>query len=127
MGQQQLLLIVLTIILVGVALTVGISLFTANAAEQKRNEVINECIMLASEAQLYFRRPTALGGGGKSFLGWKIPSEYRNTDIGSFTLTSISATEVEITGTGNEVVTGNDSVQVVVNVKPLTYNTTIIH
>ena len=67
MGQQQLLLIVLSVIIVGIAITLGITLFSANAIEQKRNEVINECALLASEAQLYYRRPVTLGGGGKSF------------------------------------------------------------
>ena len=126
MGQQQLLLIMLGVIVVGVAIAVGVLLFKANAIEQKRNEVLNECTILASEAQLYFKRPTTYGGGNKSFIGWEIPSQYKTTEAGSFKATVVSANEVIITGTGNEVVTGNDSVQVQLTVTPLTYQATII-
>ena len=128
MGQQQLLLIVLSVIIVGIAITLGITLFSANAIEQKRNEVINECSLLASEAQLYYRRPVALGGGGKSFIGWEIPKEYQTTVAGSFSLSaSITSDQVIITGTGNEVVTAGDSIKVEMTVTPLNYQTTIIN
>ncbi len=127
MGQQQLLLIVLTIIISGLSIALGIVLFTENGVEQKRNEVINECAMLASEAQLYFRKPEALGGGGKSFSGWKIPNAYKVTEAGSFVVSSISNNEVKITGTGNQTVTGGDSVKVEVTITPLTYNTKVIN
>jgi hypothetical protein len=128
MGQQQLLLIILSVIIVGVAITLGITLFTTNAVEQKRNEVINECAILASEAQLYYRKPIALGGGGKSFIGWEIPREYKTTVAGSFTVKAAATpNQVIITGTGNEVVTDGDSVQIQMRVTPLEYFTTIIN
>jgi hypothetical protein len=128
MGQQQLLLIILSVIVVGVAIAIGIILFSANAIEQKRNEVINECTMLASEAQLYYRKPAALGGGGKSFIGWSIPKEYETTVAGSFKVSvSVSSDEVIITGTGNEVVTAGDSIKVQLRVTPLEYFTTVIN
>ena len=127
MGQQQLLLIVLSIIIVGVAITLGITLFTTNAVEQKRNEVINECSILASEAQLYYRKPVSLGGGGKSFIGWEIPREFKRTIAGSFTVSAIVSRNEVITGTGTEVVTDGDSVKVEMRVTPLQYQTTIIN
>jgi len=127
MGQQQLLLIMLSVIVVGIAIAMGVVLFNSNAVEQKRNEVINECSLLASEAQLYYKRPVALGGGGKSFTGWTVPSQYVSTEAGSFKASVVSAQEVTITGTGNEVVTDGDSVEVQMSVTPLTYQTTVIH
>jgi hypothetical protein len=127
MGQQQILLIILSVIVVGVAVAAGINLFSANAIEQKRNEVINECALLASEAQLYYRKPIALSGGGKSFIGWTVPHQYHTTVAGSFSATIISSEEVIITGIGNEVVTANDSIEVKLTVTPLIYQTTIIH
>lgn len=127
MGQQQLLLIMLSVLVVGIAIAMGVVLFNSSAVEQKRNEVINECSLLASEAQLYYKRPVALGGGGKSFTGWSVPSKYVTTEAGSFKVSAISAQEVTITGTGNEVVTDGDSVQVQMTISPLTYQTTIIH
>ncbi len=42
MGQQQLLLIVLGVIIVGIAVILGIVLFRQNSIDQKRDLLINE-------------------------------------------------------------------------------------
>ena len=127
MGQQQLLLIMLSVIVVGVAIAMGIVIFSTNSIEQKRNEIINECILLASDAQLYFRKPVAMGGGGKSFSGWEIPNEYITTAVGAFSVVLVSTEEVKITGIGNEVATDNDLIEVEVTVTPLEYLTSVIN
>lgn len=135
MGQQQLLLIVLGIIIVGIAVVVGINLFTANAIEAKRNNVINDCITLGTLAQQHYRKPGAYGGGDRSFDGsttptaqeWEIPDPLLTNANGSYRITAISSQELTILGTGNEVVTGNDSIQVSVKVTPTDYLTTILH
>ncbi len=126
MGQQQLLLIVLGIIIVGLALFVGITLFKANAIEAKRNNLTNELVNLAAMAQQFYLRPTALGGGNLSFTGWRIPSELVITANGHYTA-SVSSGNVVLVGTGNEVVTGNDSVKVKLTVTPTNYQTEIIN
>ena len=69
MGQQQLLLIILGVIVVGIAVAVGITMFNDSATSANRDAVTNDLINLASRAQQYYRRPTALGGGGGSFAG----------------------------------------------------------
>ena len=126
MGQQQLLLIVLGVILVGIAVAFGINLFRANAVDAKRNNVIGECVNLASMAQQYYMRPEAFGGGGRSFENWKVPTQLSTTENGSYKAEA-EAGEVIITGTGNEVVTGNDSVKVKITVNPHNYVTEIIN
>jgi len=126
MGQQQLLLIVLGIIIVGVAVVVGINLFTANAIEAKRNNVTNDLIHLASEAQKFYKTPTALGGGSNKFTGWDIPELLKTNANGNFTAT-VSENNVVIIGVGNEVVQGNDSVEVKITVLPTEFNVEIIN
>jgi Tfp pilus assembly protein PilE len=69
MGQQQLLLIILGVIVVGIAVAVGISMFSDNAVSANRDAVSNDLVNLAARAQQFYRRPTALGGGGNSFVG----------------------------------------------------------
>jgi len=69
MGQQQLLLIILGVIVVGIAVAVGITMFSDNAVNANRDAVSNDLVNLAARAQQYYRRPTALGGGGNSFVG----------------------------------------------------------
>ncbi len=67
MGQQQLLLIILGVIVVGIAVAVGITMFSDNAVSANRDAVSNDLVNLAARAQQYYRRPTALGGGGGQF------------------------------------------------------------
>lgn len=125
MGQQQLLLIVLGVIIVGIAIFVGINLFRANAIETKRNNVTNELVNLASMAQQYYMKPSSMGGGSRTFSGWAIPNELSVTANGHFTAV-VSLDDVVITGVGNEVVTNNDSVTVQINVTSTSFTTTII-
>lgn len=126
MGQQQLLFIVLGIILVGLAIFVGINVFTSNAIESKRNNLINDCVNLASLAQQYYRRPTTLGGGGNSFSNWRIPHGLSETVNGRY-IATVSSDSIVIRAIGNEIVTGNDSVEVSFSVLPNTYRTKIVH
>ena len=53
MGQQQLLLIVLGVIIVGIAIAVGITMFKTNAQSSNRDQVINDLQNLAAKAQQY--------------------------------------------------------------------------
>jgi len=112
MGQQQLLLIVLALIIVAIAIAISVSLFRSNAIEGKRDILVEETTSLGVMALQYFKKPTELGGGGKSFLGWTIPDQMVTTINGNFMTASIQADEVRITGTGSEVVTGGDSIKV---------------
>jgi hypothetical protein len=68
MGQQQLLLIILGVIVVGIAVAVGITMFSDNAVSANKDAVTNDLVNLASRAQQFYRRPLALGGGQGSFL-----------------------------------------------------------
>ena len=126
MGQQQLLLVILGIIIVGLAIFVGINLFTSHSIEAKRNNVINDCINLASSAQRHYRRPVSLGGGGRTFDGWSIPSDLVTTANGTYTAV-VNSDNIVLTGTGNEVVTGSDSLEVQMTVNAETLSTVIIH
>jgi len=105
MGQQQLLLIVIWVIIVGIAIVVGINLATTSAQSSNRDAVISDLNNIGAFAQQYYRKPTALGGGGNSFTGFTIPPSLVTTGNGSYTAT-VGATVVTIVGTGTE--TGND-------------------
>lgn len=102
MGQQQLLLIVLGVIIVGIAVVVGINVFTASSSQANRDATISDLTNLASLAQQYYRKPAALGGGGNSFTGWTIPASIDTTGNGTYATSSVGASSVVIVGTGNE-------------------------
>ena len=132
MGQHQLLLIVLGLIIVGLAIVVGINLFKSNAIDVKRDALINDCLSIATLAQQHFKKPGPIGGGNNSFDGsgggstWSIPSQLTSNANGWFQIISISRREIVIRATGNEVVTGNDSVQVSVTITPDSITAAII-
>jgi len=117
MGQQQLLLIILGTIIVGIAVAVGITMFNDQAAATNRDEVVNDLVHYASAAQGYYRRPRILGGGGGSFTGLsmtKITAVYQHPQHlnGTYSLSPdpVGGTPpfVTLTGVGTE--TGNDGV-----------------
>ncbi|MEW6651906.1 MAG: hypothetical protein AB1394_00405 [Bacteroidota bacterium] len=101
MGQQQLLLIVLGVIIVGIAVVVGINIFTASSSQANRDAVISDLTNLASLAQQYYRKPAALGGGENTFTNWSVPTALDTTGNGVYTAT-VAAQTVTLVGTGNE-------------------------
>ena len=127
MGQQQLLLIVLALIVVAIAIAISISLFRANAIEQKRDILIEETTSLGTMALQYYKKPQELGGGGTSFLGFTIPPQMITTINGNFMTANVQANQVEIIGTGSEVVTSGDSIRVQTIVTPQQMYTIILN
>ena len=57
MGQQQLLLIVLGVIVVGIAVVVGINLFNANAESSTQDSIVSQCTNVGAMAQQYYKKP----------------------------------------------------------------------
>ena len=106
MGQQQLLLIVIGVIIVGIAIVVGIQLASTSAQSANRDAVIADLNNLGAFAQQYYRKPTTMGGGGNSFANWTIPPNLTKTANGTYTLSGTPGTVVTIVGTGTEI--GND-------------------
>lgn len=69
MGQQQLLLVILVTIIVGIATVVAINTFGAAADSANVDAVRQDLASIAASAQGYYMKPTMLGGGGRSFVG----------------------------------------------------------
>lgn len=113
MGQQQLLLVVLGMILVGIAIVVAVTMFQSNAIESSRAAIINDLLYFASKARQYYWKPVNLGGGNRSFAGidFHTLSTLTENVNGRYYLESASANEVVLVGVGR-MVSGEDSVRV---------------
>ncbi len=99
MGQQQLLLIILGVIIVGIAISVGIQQFGANSTVANKDGVTSGLVNLAANAYEFKIRPATLGGGSNSYVGYTIPSKMVSDDNGSYSLNgSPTATSVSIDG-----------------------------
>ena len=105
MGQQQLLLIVLSVIIVGIAVVVGIQMFGASAASANLEAVSNDLLNLASRAQQYYVKPKGMGGGGNSFADITLAdlTSRPTNDNGTYSIqTPGTATLVVLKGVGNQ-------------------------
>jgi hypothetical protein len=72
MGTQQLLMVVIGVVLVGLMIAVAMELFRDHSAATNRDALGNDLIHAATAAQSYWRRPRVLGGGGGTFQGFDL-------------------------------------------------------
>jgi len=63
MGQQQLLLLVLGIVIVGIAVVAGIQAFSEGKAKAEQDAAISDAMRIISDVQAWKLKPTAFGGG----------------------------------------------------------------
>ena len=62
MGQQQLLLIALSVIIVGAAVAVGVNMFQEGSQNAERELIYQQAPYAAAKASEAWRKPTSLGG-----------------------------------------------------------------
>ena len=67
MGQQQLLLVILVTVIVGIATVVAINTFSSASEAANRDAVTNDVVAIAAAAQSYYIKPLMLNGGGNDF------------------------------------------------------------
>jgi len=117
MGMQQILLIVLSVIIVGAAVAVGITMFSTQAVNANRSAVLMDLNTFGAAAIAYYKTPVDQGGGGGNFetscdsVGYYLSNGYEATglpaktiknDNGTYTLLASATTALEITGVGTE-------------------------
>jgi len=114
MGQQQLLLIVLTVIVVGISIAVGVQLFRGNAQESNRGNLISYCVSYASRAQLYFRTSKEFGGGARNFDQFQLSPYDTSNGYGSYSIsTTIPSGATRINGSVSPITGSSGTIYVV--------------
>jgi hypothetical protein len=115
MGQQQLLLVILVTIIVGIATVVAINIF-GQAADQANRDAVRQDLMAASvQAQAVWARPAMMNGAGRDFTSLTpstlllqrlgIPGEYNDGDSqienenGTYTISGVEAEGLTLIGT----------------------------
>ena len=103
MGQAQLLLIVLGVVIVGIAIMAGIQAYSQNNEKADLDAVAHEALRLASDVQVWAQKPVQFGGGATianlcntagaltaATVGWQAQTEYSDITGGgnAWTLTS---------------------------------------
>jgi Tfp pilus assembly protein PilE len=145
MGQQQLLLIVLGIIIVGIAIAVGVNMFQSSAVDTNRQAMVSDLANLAAKAQRFYRTPDALGGGSQNFQDFTLGRLDTANANGSYRLATTAPTtagdptsvvsisssvtdSIYVVGWGTEVGDdGSNKVMAVTTITPTSINTEIIN
>jgi len=101
MGQQQLLLIILGVIIVGIAIAVGLSLFAANSVQANKDAIVNDINNLAANAYQYYIRPLSMGGGAGDYTKYTVPFKMSSNDNATYVASAGSTTSLTFTGTSH--------------------------
>jgi hypothetical protein len=113
MGQQQLLLIILGVIIVGIAIAVGLTLFSAQSIQSNRDAIINDLNNLSAQAYQYRIRPMSMGGGQGDYSSFVIPTKMRTNENASYSASpsqnTISFTAVSAQNPSNTITVTIDS------------------
>jgi hypothetical protein len=90
------------IIIIGIAIAVGLSLFTANSIQANKDAMINDLNNIAANAYQYKIRPESMGGGGNSFSGFRIPSKMVSNDNAKYYAQVISSTNIKLAAVSSQ-------------------------
>jgi len=98
MGQQQLLLIIVALIVIGVSVAIANQLFSASAEDSNKDSIIAELTNLATLSLQYYPKPVTMAGGGRSFTNWQIPSQLDTTTNGIYTISEANNNQLILIG-----------------------------
>jgi hypothetical protein len=76
MGQQQLLLVILVTIIVGLATIVAVNTFQSAAEEANIDSIRQDILQAQSNANAYALKPQVLGGGNGRYQGISLQAIY---------------------------------------------------
>ena len=107
MGTQQILMIVLSVIVVGAAVAVGIQMFDTQANNQARNAQISDLMQMGVQAQAWHRQPELMRAGDGlpsmiDFIQRGATGTVITTPNGTYTFSGLTATQVVITGVSSQ-------------------------
>jgi hypothetical protein len=94
-GQQQLLLIILGVIIVGFAIALGIALFGGQSVTSNRDAMFNDLNNLGAQAHQYRVRISSMGGGQGSYVAFSIPPNMRTNENATYSLSNVQASSIE--------------------------------
>lgn len=99
MGQQQLLLLILGVIIVAIAIAVGISQFSAHSTQANKDGIMSGLQNVSANAYQFKMRPASLGGGGGSYMGYTMPSKMAGDENGTYALGTIASSLCQVIAT----------------------------
>ncbi|MBF8294119.1 MAG: hypothetical protein HW389_664 [Bacteroidetes bacterium] len=87
MGQQQILLVIVGVIIVGLAIAVGIALFGAQSVASNRDAMITDLQHISLLAYQYRITLRTMAGGQGDYSLFVIPSQMTSNSNGTYSIT----------------------------------------
>lgn len=100
MGQQQLLLLVLGIVIVGIAVVAGIQAFSEGKAKAQQDAAVSDAMRIISDTQAWKLKPQAFGGGDDGTVN------FTNVNLKALGYPVATATDAYVTTNGCFELTG---------------------
>ena len=107
MGQQQLLLLILGVVMVGLSIVAGLQAYSHNRVKSNGDQLVVDGIRIATDAQAWYQKAVSYGGGAGSYdglslqvMGWQTngDGDYENS-YGTWEITSVEAQRFLLEGT----------------------------
>lgn len=102
MGTQQLLIIVVGVIVVGLMIFAGISITQTYMETSNRDHLITTLYDLGLMAQQHYKKLKVQGGGEGTYDNWLLPPQYVHTESGNFAA-SVNSDRVDLSATGTQI------------------------
>ena len=121
MGQQQLLLIILVTILVGIATVVAINVFTEAQEQSNQEAIILDMTSAVPDARAYYKKPSMMGGGGGSFANIEFDDLILDTsnENATYAISEQQPNSFKLTGTPKGI--GGDPIVLVIYEDSITW------
>lgn len=114
MGQQQVILLILVTVIVGIATVVAIDTMFDTRQQANYDSIRQKMMDATTFAHMYYRRNSMLGGGGNSFENITLTDlqiDTSDTNLGRFSITD--ASEESLTLTAVPVSGGDDIICII--------------
>lgn len=113
MGQQQLMLVLVGVIIVGIAIAAGLTMFSASTEDATRNVIITDLGYYAQKAREYYWKPKSLGGGNRNFstVTMSYLSSVSENEHALYRIQDQTDAYVVIEGVG-KIIAKNDSIRI---------------
>ncbi len=91
MGQSQLLIIAVSVLIIGFAILAGVGYFRSDDVQANKHAMINDVNQIAHLSVRFYARPKSLQGGDHSFVGFVLPDHFRSTLNGKYSTIVVSS------------------------------------
>ena len=98
MGNQQILLVIVGVIIVALSIAVGLSLFDAQSIASNRDAMITDLQHISLMAYEYRLTIRTLGGGQGDYTTFTIPSNLTSSDNGTYSITDAQVNSLTLQG-----------------------------